>query len=91
MWIRRIGGYATDLDPISEVVKHQFGVVHEVVDYLRIRPATELLQALRQVPVVESHHGRDVEAQQFVDQVAVVLDAWLVHVIDKAGGQDPWP
>ena len=36
---------------------------------------------LWQVPVVQCHYGSDLVLQQTVDQVVVVLDSFLVHMI----------
>lgn len=80
-----------DLHPIAVHLKDQAGKVLEQRYDLRIGPAAQLLQLLRQLPMIDRHHGRDVVTQEFIDQVGVVLDAGSAHVVHVATGHDTGP
>jgi len=80
-----------DLHPISVHFQHQASIVLEKRNYLRIGPATQLLQLLRQFPVIDRHHRSDVVPQQFVDQVGIVLNAGCTDVVHIATGHNSWP
>ena len=66
------------VDEIAEALEEEPGVLGEPVDHLARCPAAPILQALRQVPVVDGRHGRDLALQQSLDEPAVEVDALLV-------------
>ena len=83
---------ATVLHLAAELSEAEVRVVSEVVSRVRVEPAPELFQGVRQVPVVQRHHGPDAVRQQLVDEVVVVLKAWLAHVpMDRSPGQHARP
>lgn len=81
----------THLHAIAKLLEHYFCVISDVVDDGRIGPAAELLEARRQVPMVDRDHRRDVVSEQLVDQIVVVANAGLVHVADEPVGQHARP
>ncbi len=62
------------LDPVAECVGHESGVVGEPVGGLTIEPAAALLDARREVPVVERGERCDAGGEQLIDHAVVVPD-----------------
>lgn len=81
----------TYLDAIAKLLEHYSRVIVKVINNLGIRPAAQLLDTLRQLPVVDRDHWRDVVTQQFIDEVAVVAYARFIDVVRKPGGQKSRP
>lgn len=79
------------LDPISEVFKTHSRVVLKVVYYERVGEASQVLEGLREVPVVERDHGLDLVGDEFVDQHVVVEDSLLVDSVCESGREQPGP
>ena len=50
-------------------------VLGEALDRVAVAPAAVVLERLRQVPVVERHHGLDAALEQRVEQPLVVVEA----------------
>ena len=67
------------VDPVAERVVDCHGVVAEAVGRVAVRPASFLLQRLRQVPVVERQPREDARAEQLVDEAAVEVESGRVH------------
>ena len=61
------------------------GVVDEAIDRLAGQPAANVLQRLRQLPVVEREHRHDAARQQAVDEPAVVVEAGGVRLAAARG------
>ena len=77
-------------DPVAERLGGQSGVFGEPFGRIAVRPASLVLQFLRQVPVVEGGRGRDAVPGELVEQRAVVVQAPLVDGA-PAAGLDPRP
>jgi hypothetical protein len=79
------------LDPVGEALVHEAGVVGEDRRQVVAEPAAQLvLKGLRQVPVMQRHHGADSRVEQAVDQPVVVVQAGGV-CLAAAGGLDARP
>lgn len=90
-YVPRLIDARPELDAIAEALEQHLRKVAQIVHDLRIRPAAQQLDGLRQLPVVDADHRSDVVAQALVDQVAVVADALLVDAVREAAGQNAWP
>jgi hypothetical protein len=65
-------------DPVAERLGGQCGVVGEPFGCIPTRPASLILQFLREVPVVEGGRGRDAVPGELVEQRAVIVQPrWL--------------
>ena len=56
------------LDAIPQMTRYGIGVVQKGIDRGALRPASLILQSLRQVPVVERGPGLQTALQQTIDQ-----------------------
>ena len=72
-----------ELDPVPELCEAQPGVLLKPVRHLTAHPAALVLQGLGQVPVVQSHRGRDTSRQEGGDQVVVVIYPRLILLPNK--------
>ena len=71
---------------VAEPAVHRERVLDEPVGRRALGPPAEVLQRLRQVPVVERHHRGDAAGEQAVDQPVVEVEAAGVH--RTVGGRD---
>ncbi len=76
--------------PVAERPGHEPRVLGEPFGGLPPRPAPQVLELLRQVPVVEGGDGPDPGRQQLVDEPPVEVQA-LLDGGPAAGGLDPRP
>mmetsp|Transcript_100288 Transcript_100288/g.279348 ORF Transcript_100288/g.279348 Transcript_100288/m.279348 type:complete len:234 (+) Transcript_100288:703-1404(+) len=73
---------------IAELLKARGCKVLEIVHHLVAEPAAVLvLQALRQIPVVEGHHRDDLAGNQLVEQGSIELDRLRVGPSPSRGQQ----
>src|SRR5271156_6217850 len=78
------------LDPVSEPLRHDAGIVGEFFGSIAIEPATPILQGLRQVPVIETKPRRNATRDQAIDQPVVEIEAAWFDVA-SARRQDAGP
>mmetsp|Transcript_49640 Transcript_49640/g.156236 ORF Transcript_49640/g.156236 Transcript_49640/m.156236 type:complete len:332 (-) Transcript_49640:440-1435(-) len=75
-------------DPVAKLFEAHDCIALEVIDHLFAKPATILvLQDLRQVPMVDRHHGRDLAGDELVEQRPVELDRLGVDLAPPGGQQ----
>ena len=77
-------------DPVAEPAGDHAGVLREPQGRVARQPAAAVLQALRQVPVVERHQRIDAALEQAVDEPVVEVQPGLVHRA-ASGRYDAWP
>jgi hypothetical protein len=63
------------VEPVTQAGLHMAGVVDEAVHGVAVVPAAAVLQALRQVPVVQRRPGLDAALFQAIDQPLVEIQA----------------
>ncbi len=78
------------LDPVAEPAGDDLGVLAERVDGIPVRPAAEILESLRQVPVIERHERADAALEQLVEQPVVEVQPVVIHASAPVR-QDPRP
>ena len=66
------------LDPVAVAPGHQGGVIGEPAGAVAVGPAAEVVQRLRQIPMVEAQPWLDAGLQHAVDQPVVEIQAGLV-------------
>jgi hypothetical protein len=83
-----------DRDPVGDAVGQRgaddVGVVGEALDGVAVEPAAVVLEALREVPVVERGHRLDAGLEQPVDEPVVEREPLRVDLA-RAGRLDPRP
>ena len=78
------------LEPIAQPVDQGGGIVGEAQGGVAVRPATLVLQTLRQVPVEQGGVGRHTLGQQGIDHAGIVVQPrWIDRPLPA--GQDPRP
>ena len=71
------GGEA--LDPVAIAVRDKSGVVGKPCDAVSVRPAAEIVERLRHVPVIEAKPRLDTGGKDRVDQPVIQCQARLVR------------
>jgi len=69
----------SDTYSVTETRETESCKVVEVLNEFVVGPASDVLQRLREVPVIESNKWLDARRQQAVNQTIVVVDAFLVN------------
>ena len=77
--------------PIAKALEADPGVVVESRDERLVGPATDVLERLGQVPVVERDYGGHARAQQAVYEPVIVGQASRVDVTRRPVGKDARP
>ena len=72
-------------DPVAEPGGDDLDVLAERLDRAALDPASLVLEAGGEVPVVERHDRRDVIAEQLVDDAVVEVEARRVHAAAALG------
>ncbi len=67
-------------DAIAEAIEHRSCVLAETGGCVTVRPATFVLQRLREVPVKERDERFDPTLEQAVDEASVEIDTGLIEL-----------
>ena len=78
------------LHPVAVAARDQVGVIGEPLRAIAVGPAAEVLQRLRQIPVIETKPRLDAGCDQRIDQPVVEGDACFVDGA-AAARQHAWP
>ena len=75
------------LDAVTITLEHELGELHEGIDRGAVGPATLLVKRGGKVEVIHGHQRLDVVLEALVDEVGVVLHAFLVDLAGALGQQ----
>jgi len=75
---------------VPETLEEEGSVIGEAVCGLSVGPATQILEGLREVPVIQGDARLDTRCQQLVDEPRVEVDSLLVD-LPESERQDPGP
>src|SRR5262245_44241913 len=77
--------------PIAEPPADDIRELREFSHGIAVAPAAPVLQALRQVPVIERRPGFEATRERAVDEPRVEIEALLIRGTARAVGQDSRP
>lgn len=79
------------LNPIPKQIKTNKSKILKILRNNTISPSPQILQRLRQIPMVQRHHGLYIVFQQRINEIIVVSDTIRINVIGTALREDSTP